>query len=105
MYRLNLLAKIKIYPIQYIAILELAYRDVELLVYKVDIYREQEEDKQQVLKIISYKDINNKIQYKVQQIGYKETTQELLENLKNAIRKVQEYQKRLGQVVLIKKNY
>jgi len=39
MYRLNLLAKIKIYPIQHIVILKLAYRDVELLVYKVDIYR------------------------------------------------------------------
>ena len=38
-YRLNLLAKMKIYPIQHIIILELAYRDVELLVYDVDIYR------------------------------------------------------------------
>ena len=68
MYRLNLLAKIKIYPIQYIAMLELAYRNVKPLVYKVDIYKGQEEDKQEVLKIISYKDINNKIQYKVKQI-------------------------------------
>ena len=69
------------------------------------MYRRQEEDKQQVLKIISYKNINNKIQYKVQQIGYNKTTQELLSNLKNDIRKVQKYQKRLGQVVLIKKDY
>ena len=46
MYRLNLLAKIKIYLVQYIAILELAYRDIELLAYKVDIYKGQEEDKQ-----------------------------------------------------------
>ena len=105
MYKLNLLVKIKIYPIQHIIILELVYRDVELLVYKEDIYRGQEEDKQQVLRIINYKDINNKVQYKVQQIGYNKTTQELLEKLKNAIRKVQEYQKRLGQVVLIKKDY
>ena len=66
-YKLNLLARIKIYPIQYITILEPAYRDIELLGYKVDIYRGQEEDKQQVLKIISYKDINNKIQYKIKQ--------------------------------------
>ena len=94
-----------IYPIQYIIILELEYRDIELLVYKVDIYKGQEEDKQQVLKIINYKNINNKIQYKVQQIGYNKTIQELLENLKNTIRKVQEYQKKLGQVVLIKKDY
>ena len=85
--------------------LELARGDIELLVYKADIYRGQEEDKQQVLKIINYKNINNKIQYKVQQIGYNKTTQKLLENLKNAIRKVQEYQKKLGQVVLIKKDY
>ena len=106
MYRLNLLVKIKIYPIQYIAMLELVYRDVELLAYNLDIYRGQEEDEQQVLKVINYKDINNKIQYKVQQIGYNKTTQELLKNLKkNAIRKVQEYQKKIGQVVLIEKDY
>ena len=68
----------KIYPIQHIAILELAYRDIKLLVYKADIYRGQEEDKQEVLKIISYKDINKEIQYKVKQVGYKETTQKLV---------------------------
>jgi len=45
--------------------LELAYRNVEPLVYKADTYRGQEEDKWQVLKIISYKDINNKIWYEV----------------------------------------
>ena len=43
-YRLNLPAKIKIYPIQYIVILELVYRDMELLVYKADTYRGREED-------------------------------------------------------------
>ena len=105
MYRLNLPEKIKIYPIQHIAILEPVYRNIKPLVYKADIYRGQKEDKQEVLKIISYKDINNKIQYKVKQIGYNETTQEPLDNLKNAIKKVQEYQKRKGQVVLIKKDY
>ena len=54
--------------------LELAYRDIKPLVYKADIYRGQEEDKQQVLKIVSYKDINNKTQYKVKWIGYSKTT-------------------------------
>jgi len=39
MYRLNLLAKMKIYLVQYIAILELAHGDLALLVYKEDIYR------------------------------------------------------------------
>jgi len=38
-YRLDLLAKIKIYLIQYIIILELAHRDLVLLVYKEDTYR------------------------------------------------------------------
>jgi len=44
-YRLNLLEKIKIYPIQYIIILELVYRNIKLLVYKADMYRGQKEDK------------------------------------------------------------
>ena len=78
MYRLNLPIKIKIYPIQYIVMLELVYRNIKLLVYKVDIYKGQEEDKQEVLKIISYKDINKEIQYKVKQVGYNKTTQELV---------------------------
>jgi len=38
-YRLDLLAKIKIYLIQYIAILELAHGNLVLLVYKEDTYR------------------------------------------------------------------
>jgi len=38
-YRLNLLVKIKIYLVQYVIILEPAYRDLALLVYKEDIYR------------------------------------------------------------------
>ena len=75
------------------------------LVYKVDTYKGQKEDKQEVLKIVNYKDVDNKTQYKVKQIGYNKTTQELLENLKNAISKVQEYWKRLGQGVLIKECY
>ena len=41
--------------------LELVYRDIKPLVYKVDTYRGQEEDEWQVLKIISYKDINDEI--------------------------------------------
>ena len=87
MYRVNLLEKIKIYPIQYIAILELVYRNIKPLVYKADIYKGQEEDKQEVLKIISYKDINNEIWYKVKWIGYNKTTQELLDNLKKRYKK------------------
>ena len=34
LYRLNLLLKIKIYLVYYIAMLELVYRNYELLVYK-----------------------------------------------------------------------
>ena len=78
MYRLNLPVKIKIYPIQYIAILKPVYGNAELLVYKVDIYKEQEKDKWEVLKIVSYKDINKETQYKVKQVGYNKTTWELV---------------------------
>jgi len=35
----------KIYPIQYIAMLELLHRNIKPLVYEADIYRGQEEDK------------------------------------------------------------
>ena len=45
MYRLNLLVRIKIYPIQHIIILEPVYRNIKPLVYKIDIYRGQKEDK------------------------------------------------------------
>ena len=41
-------------------ILKPVYKNIELLIYKVDMYRGQEEDKWQVLRIISYKNINNK---------------------------------------------
>jgi len=44
-YRLDLPAKIKIYPTQHIIILELAHKDLVSLVYKKDTYRGQEENK------------------------------------------------------------
>jgi len=68
--------------------LELAYRDIKLPVYKADMYRGQEEDKWQVLKIISYKDVDNETWYKVKWIGYSKTTWEPLSNLKNTMGKV-----------------
>ena len=54
--------------------LELAYRNLELLIYKENTYRGQEKDKQLFKKIISYKEVNNKIQYKILWEGYKEIT-------------------------------
>ena len=89
----------KIYSIQHVVILELVYRNTKPLVYKADIYRGQEEDKQQVLRIISYEDVDNEIQYKIKWIGYSKTTWEPLSNLENAIGKVQKYQKKAGQEV------
>ena len=45
LYRLDLLLKIKIHLVYYIAILELVHRNHELLVYKQDTYKEYKEDK------------------------------------------------------------
>ena len=45
LYKLNLLLKIKIHLVYYIAMLELVYGNYELLVYKQDIYKGYEEDK------------------------------------------------------------
>jgi hypothetical protein len=44
-YKLDLPAKMKIYLIQYIVMLELAYREYKLPLYKADMYRGHEEDK------------------------------------------------------------
>ena len=38
------------------------------------MYKGQKEDKQEVLRIISYKDINKETQYKVKWVGYNKTT-------------------------------
>ena len=40
--------------------LKLVYRDIKPPVYKANIYKGREEDKWQVLKSISYKDIDDK---------------------------------------------
>ena len=45
LYRLDLLLKIKIHLVYYIAILKLLYRNHKLLVYKQDIYKGYKEDK------------------------------------------------------------
>ena len=45
LYRLDLLLKIKIHLVYYIAILELVYGNYKLLIYKYDIYKEYKEDK------------------------------------------------------------
>ena len=38
----------KIYPVQYIAMLELVYGEYEPLIYKVNMYRGREEDEWEV---------------------------------------------------------
>ena len=45
LYRLNLLLKIKIYPVHYITILEPVYGNYKLVVYKQDTYKKYKEDK------------------------------------------------------------
>ena len=45
LYRLNLLLKIKIYPVYYITILELVYKNHKLLIYKQDTYIGYKENK------------------------------------------------------------
>jgi len=58
-YKLDLPAKMKIYPVQYIAMLEPAHRNVEPLIYKMEMYRGQEENKWDVQKVINYKEIDD----------------------------------------------
>ena len=51
-YRLDLLLKIKIHLVYYIAILKPVYRNHKLLVYKQDMYKGREENKWLVKKIL-----------------------------------------------------
>jgi hypothetical protein len=44
-YKLDLLAKIKIYLVQYIIILKPVYKEYKLLLYKADMYKGYKEDK------------------------------------------------------------
>ena len=44
-YRLDLLLKIKIYPVYYIAMLKLVYENHKLLIYKQDTYKGHKENK------------------------------------------------------------
>ena len=68
------------------------------------MYRGQEEDKWDIQKVINYKEVDKQLWYKVKWVGYKKTTQELKENLKNAIKKVKEYYKKAGQAEERRKN-
>ena len=61
------------------------------------MYRGQEEDKQNFQKVISYEKIDKQVWYEVKWIGYKETTWEPEENLKNIKKKVKEYYKKVSQ--------
>ena len=60
-YKLDLPAKIKIYPVQHVAILEPAHGNVEPPLYKMEIYRGQKEDKWDVQKIINHKEVDNQL--------------------------------------------
>ena len=64
-YKLDLPAKIKIYLVQHVMMLESAKGNVEPLLYEMDIYRGQEEDKWDIQRIISYKNIDKQKWYKV----------------------------------------
>ena len=78
----------KIYSVYYIAILKLVYGNHKPLVYKQDIYKGYKEDKQLIKKILQHNKVDSQLFYKVQQEGYKETIQELKENLKYFMEKV-----------------
>ena len=68
------------------------------------MYKGYTENKQLVKKILQYNKVDSQLFYKVQQEGYKETIQELEENLKYFIKKVQAYYQKLHQAILRKKN-
>ena len=49
----------KIYPVYYIAILELVHRNYKPLVYKQDTYKGYKEDKQPIKKILQHNKVDS----------------------------------------------
>ena len=47
-YKLDLLVKIKIYLVQYIIMLKPVYEEHELLIYKINIYKNREKNEQEI---------------------------------------------------------
>ena len=66
------------------------------------MYKGYKEDKQPVKKILQYNKVDGQLFYKIQQKEYKKTIQELEENLKYSIKKIQEYYQKLYQAILKK---
>jgi len=58
-YKLDLPTKMKIYPVQHIAMLKPAHRNIEPPVYEMETYKGQEEDKWNIQKIVNYKEVDD----------------------------------------------
>ena len=58
LYKLDLLLKIKIYLVYYIAMLKLVYKNHKPLIYKQDMYKGYKEDKQLIKKILQYNKVD-----------------------------------------------
>ena len=59
LYRLDLLLKIKIHLVYYIAILEPVYGNYKLLIYKQDIYKGHKENKWLIKKILQHNKVDS----------------------------------------------
>ena len=55
-------------------------------------------------KIVNYKEVDGQLWYRVKWVGYQDTTQEPKDNLKNTIKKVEEYYKKTSQAVKKRKD-
>ena len=70
-YKLNLLLKIKIHLVYYIAMLKPVYRDAKPLLYKEETYKRKEENKWKIQKVVNYQEGDNC--YRLRDIGIKVT--------------------------------
>jgi len=53
---------------------------------------------------VNHKEVNNQLWYKVKWVRYEKTTWEPKENLKNIMKKIKEYCKKIGQAIKRRKN-
>ena len=60
-YKLDLLAKIKIYLVQHIVMLKPVHKNVKPLIYKIKTYKSQKENEWDIQKIVNYKKIDEQL--------------------------------------------
>jgi len=60
-YKLDLSAKMKIYLVQYITMLKSVYGNIKPLLYEIETYKSQKEDKWNIQKVVNHEKMDKQL--------------------------------------------